>query len=291
MTKIHAITTGLVQVRRPQMESRGTGLARMTNMLLDPEWSDWLPIHVWVIEHDEGVIVVDTGETARVHERGYHPRWHPFYRRAARFSIQPQEELGPQLRALGIGARDVRHVVLTHLHTDHAGGLAHVTGSKVWVARQELDRATGVGGRVQGYLPHRWPKWWQPELIRLDARPLGSFDESMALTERGDVLIVPTPGHTPHHVSVVVVGDVSFFLAGDTSYTETLLLVGKVDGVSPDPRVSLVTHERILSLAAERPLVYLPSHDPDSARRLTECAPVDVRTRPPRESTPTRRSA
>jgi N-acyl homoserine lactone hydrolase len=274
MTKIHAITTGLVQVRRPQMESRGAGVARMMNMLLDPEWSEWLPIHAWVIEHDEGVIVVDTGETARVHERGYHPRWHPFYRRAARFSVHPEDELGPRLRALGIGARDVRHVVITHLHTDHAGGLSHVTGSRVWVARAELDRATGVGGRVQGYLPHRWPKWWQPEFIRFDSRPLGPFDESMSLTKRGDVLIVPTPGHTPHHVSVVVCGDVSFFLAGDTSYTEPLLLDGKVDGVSPDPRVTQRTHARILSLAAERPLVYLPSHDPDSERRLTERAAI-----------------
>jgi len=140
MTKIHAITTGFVQIRRPQMESHGTGITRMTNMLFDPEWSEWLPIHVWVIEHDEGVIVVDTGETARVHERGYHPPWHPFYRRAVRFSVQSQEELGPQLNRLGIGTRDVRHVVLTHLHTDHAGGLAHVAGSRVWVARAELDR-------------------------------------------------------------------------------------------------------------------------------------------------------
>jgi len=278
MTTIHAISTGFVKVRRPQMESRGTGVRRMSNMLFDPEWSEWLPIYVWVIEHDEGVILVDTGETARVHERGYHPRWHPFYRRAAQFSVHPEEELGPQLRALGIGPRDVRHVVLTHLHTDHAGGLAHITGSRVWVARGEIDRAGGVGGRVQGYLPHRWPKWWQPELIRFDSQPLGPFDESMALTKRGDVVVVPTPGHTPHHVSVVVVsGDVSFFLAGDTSYNQSLLLAGKVDGVSPDPRVTHETHARILSLAAERPLVYLPSHDPDSARRLTQCEAIDER--------------
>jgi len=291
MTKVHAISTGLVQVRRPQMESRGTGIARMTNMLFDPEWSGWLPIHVWVIEHDEGVIVVDTGETARVHERGYHPRWHPFYRRASQFSVHPDEELGPQLRSLGIRARDVRHVVLTHLHTDHAGGLLHVTGSRVWVARGELDRAAGVGGRVQGYLPHRFPKWWQPELIRFDSRPFGLFDESMALTKRGDVLIVPTPGHTPHHVSVVVCGDVSLFLAGDTSYNQSLLLAGKVDGVSPDPRLTRRTHARILALAAERPLVYLPSHDPESGRRLAERAVIEPRSQALRESDSTRLSA
>ena len=130
MPTIHAIRTGLVQVRRPQMESRGTGLTRTAHMLFDEDWSEWLPIYAWVIEHDEGVIVVDTGETSRVHESGYHPSWHPFYRRSVRFSIHPDEEIGPQLRTLGIAARDVRHVVLTHLHTDHAGGLVHVTGSK-----------------------------------------------------------------------------------------------------------------------------------------------------------------
>jgi glyoxylase-like metal-dependent hydrolase (beta-lactamase superfamily II) len=47
------------------------------------------------------------------------------------------------------------------------------------------------------------------------------------------VLIVPTPGHTPHHVSVLVSGDVSFLLAGDTSYNERLLLEGKIDASVP----------------------------------------------------------
>jgi len=281
MTKVHAIRTGLVQVRRPQMESRGGSMpTRMTHMLFDPEWSDWLPIYVWVIEHDEGLIVVDTGETARVHDRGYHPRWHPFYRRAVHFSVHPEEELGAQLRALGIGLRDVRQVVLTHLHTDHAGGLRHVTGSRIWVSQGELESANGIGGRLQGYLPYRWPKWWQPELIRFERRPFGPFTEAMPITRRGDVVILPTPGHTPHHVSVLVSGDPSILLAGDTSYNQALLLARKVDGVSPDPRVTSGTHERILGLARERPLVYLPSHDPESETRLGRGSVLEAGTRP-----------
>jgi N-acyl homoserine lactone hydrolase len=270
MPKIHAIRTGLVQVRRAQMESRGTGLARTASMLLDENWSEWLPIYAWAIEHEEGIILVDTGETSRVHQNGYHPSWHPFYRRAARFSVHPDEEIGPQLVALGIAPRDVRQVVLTHLHTDHAGGLIHVTGSKTWVSRQELARASGFGGKVQGYLPHRWPKWWQPEFVRFDDRSVGPFRQSMSLTRKGDVLIVPTPGHTPHHVSVVVCGTPSFFLAGDTSYTEHLLLEGKVDGVSPDLGIARRTLSQILTFAEEQPVVYLPSHDPESAVRLKQ---------------------
>ncbi|MHB1674107.1 MAG: N-acyl homoserine lactonase family protein [Acidobacteriaceae bacterium] len=270
MTNIHAIRTGMVQVRRAQMESRGKGIARIAHMLFDEEWSEWVPIYAWVIEHEEGIIVVDTGETSRVHENGYHPAWHPFYRRAVRLSVHPDEEIGPQLRSLGIAARDVRQVVLTHLHTDHAGGLIHLTGSKTWVSRQEYARASGLGGKAQGYLPHRWPKWWRPEFIRFDNRPFGPFQQSMPLTKSGDVLVVPTPGHTPNHVSVVVCGSPSFFLAGDTSYTQHLLLAGKVDGVSPDEAISRQTLSQIVALAEERPLVYLPSHDPESAERLAQ---------------------
>jgi glyoxylase-like metal-dependent hydrolase (beta-lactamase superfamily II) len=136
MPNIHAIRTGLVKVKLPQMEARGTGQIRLAHVLFDNDWSDWLPIYAWVIEHEEGIIVVDAGETSRVHEHGYHPTWHPFFRLATQFSVHPDEEIGPQLRNLGITPKDVRHVVLTHLHTDHAGGLAHFPESKIWVAEQ-----------------------------------------------------------------------------------------------------------------------------------------------------------
>ncbi len=277
--KIHAIRTGLVQVRRPQMEARGKGISRITNMLFDDEWSVWNPIYSWLIEHDEGLILVDTGESCRVHESGHHPSWHPFYRRAVRFSVHPDEEIGPQLRALGVAARDIRQVVLTHLHTDHAGGLIHLTGAKVWVSATELKRAGGLGGKVQGYLPHRWPKWWNPEPIHFGPRRVGQFQQSMPLTERGDVLVVPTPGHTPGHVSVVVLGDPSFFLAGDVSFTQQLLLDGKVGGVTLDDASALETQARILALGAERPLVYLPSHDPDAEERLKQQTRLPNRAR------------
>jgi N-acyl homoserine lactone hydrolase len=269
MPKIHHLQTGLVLVRPAQMAGQGKGLARQAHVLFDDQWSDWLPINAWLIEHDEGLILVDTGETSRVHQRGYHPRWHPFFRRAAAFRVRPEDEIGPQLRSLGVRTGDIRHVILTHLHTDHAGGLEHVIGLKTWVHPTEWRRAQGIGGVVQGYLPHRWPKWWQPERLRFEPRPHGPFAERMSITERGDVFVVPTPGHTPGHVSVIVQGSPSFFLAGDTSYTQPLLEQRVVDGVSPDERVARGTIERILSLAAQEPLVYLPSHDPESASRLS----------------------
>jgi glyoxylase-like metal-dependent hydrolase (beta-lactamase superfamily II) len=69
---------------------------------------------------------------------------------------------------------------------------------------------------------------------------------------------------------VVVCGSPSFFLAGDTSYTQGLLLEGKVDGVSPNMAIARRTLNQIVMLAEEQPLVYLPSHDPESATRLAQ---------------------
>jgi glyoxylase-like metal-dependent hydrolase (beta-lactamase superfamily II) len=268
MPGVHAIRTGFVQVRKAQQQSKGKGLARIANMLVDPEWTEWLPIYAWAIEHEEGVILVDTGETSRVHQQGYFPGWHPFYRRATHFSVHADEEIGTQLRNLGISPRDVRQVVLTHLHTDHAGGLKDLTSARSWVSEQEFKRASGFGGRIQGYLPHRWPRWWEPSFIRFDGGAFGPFGQSMSLTKSGDVLIVPTPGHTPHHVSVVVRGSPTLFIAGDTSYSQELLIAGKSDGVSPSEDVAKTTLAKIAALARERPLVYLPSHDPQSEERL-----------------------
>src|SRR5437764_9775747 len=123
--KIHAIQTGDVQVKERQRAGVGAGPTRVLRTMADRRWTERLPILAWVIEHPEGVIVVDTGETARTAERGYFPRWHPFFRFASQISVAPDDEIGPQLRRLGIAPRDVRWVVITHLHTDHAGGLAH----------------------------------------------------------------------------------------------------------------------------------------------------------------------
>jgi glyoxylase-like metal-dependent hydrolase (beta-lactamase superfamily II) len=69
---------------------------------------------------------------------------------------------------------------------------------------------------------------------------------------------------------VVVCGSPSFFLAGDTSYNQSLPLAGKVDGISPREAISRQTINHIVALAKEQPLVYLPSHDPESAQRLAQ---------------------
>ncbi len=269
MIRIHAIQTGTVGVKTAQIEGRGQGYQRLLNVLTDKEWVEPLPIYAWVIEHPEGIVVVDTGETARTAEKSYFPRWHPFYRLSTRFYVCPDDEIGPQLRRLGIAPRDVHWVVLTHMHTDHAGGLAHFPASEILITRGEYLAAKGIAGRINGCLPDRWPRWLQPRLIDFAQQSVGPFTASLPLTRSEDIILISTPGHTPHHMSVLVRdGDLSYILAGDTSYTEPLMLKQVADGVSPNPAIARQTLSQLLSYAQSTPTVYLPSHDPNSAKRL-----------------------
>ncbi len=108
-----------------------------------------------------------------------------------------------------------------------------------------------------------WLSWYE------HLQQCGPFEQSYSVTEAGDVLVVPTQGHTPGHVSVIVRADgESYFLAGDTSYTQDLLVAREPDGVSPNRTVAIRTIDTILEYARTSPTVYLPSHDPQSVERL-----------------------
>jgi glyoxylase-like metal-dependent hydrolase (beta-lactamase superfamily II) len=273
--RIHAFETGTVSVKQNQVRGRGPGRLRTLNVLAGREWTDQVPILAWLIEHDEGLIMVDTGETARTAEPDYFPRWHPYYSKATRFRVPLGREIGPQLRAAGFDAADVTKVVMTHMHTDHAGGLREFENAEILMSARELKGIRSPLAQVDGYLTNRLPDWLDPAAVTFDDGPFHGFAKSATLTQAGDVHVVSTPGHTPGHVSVIVdEGDKLVMLAGDTSYLESTMLDRAVDGVSPRASVARNTLVAIQQTAREHDLVYLPTHDPESEKRLTERASV-----------------
>jgi N-acyl homoserine lactone hydrolase len=274
--RVHLIETGTVRIKTAQIMARRPAPLSLVDVFTDPNWSDWVPTYAAAIETDEGVIVVDTGQATYLLDEMKHSP-HPFIRGNAAFRIEPEQEIGPQLKSLGIGPRDVTKVVLTHMHIDHDAGLMHFPHSKILAAPGEIDKAKGVMGMLRGYLPQRWPSWFDPTGLALDDGPYGPFRASKRLTRDGRVIAVATPGHTADHVSVIVEDDnEAIFMAGDTSYTQAMMLAGKVDGVSPDQAVTRQTLAAIRQFATDRRTVYLPAHDPDGATRFAQRQVVPV---------------
>jgi N-acyl homoserine lactone hydrolase len=266
MMRIHILECGRVRIKRSQTAGVGQGLARRVRPLIDREWTDWLPIHAYAIEHAEGVIVVDAGGNAGLMRL---PQWHPYFRFAVRFDIDREQEIGPRLKALGIGARDVKTVLLTHLHIDHDGGLGDFPEAKVLVAEGELAAASGLRGKLGGYLPQRWPRSFDPKPMQLADASFGPFAQSARITPDAAIRVIPTPGHTPHHVSVVAETERGrIIFTGDATYSEENFRAGVIDGVAADDEQARASLTRLTSLAAEHPTLILPAHDATSPPRL-----------------------
>jgi N-acyl homoserine lactone hydrolase len=209
--RVRTLTTGVVRQKAGQRGVR--------RYYADSWRTETIPVHAFLVEHPKGLVLFDAGQTARAAAPGWFPAWHPFFR-LSRFELGPTDEVAPQLRAIGVEPGDVGHVVLSHLHTDHVGGLDPFTRSQVLVSRSEWNRATGRPGLLRGYLPQYWPPGLEPTLVDFDGHALGPFAGTYDVLGDGTLLMVPTPGHTPGHASLLLRDPHgSWLLAGDQAHT------------------------------------------------------------------------
>ena len=274
MVGVHAVRSGMIRIR-PSLRAGDMSLPvwrRRLAILLDGDWTQPLPIYAYLIEHDEGLLLLDTGECARSTRPGWFPSWNPFFRLVVDIRVEPQDEIGSQLRSRGIDPReDLKHVVLSHLHHDHADGLSDFQGADIIVSDENYRASRGFRGAALGAVPSRWPSWFSPHRVTLTGPPVSSFEATFPLTADGSVFAVPTPGHMPGHLSVVVrAEEVTYFLTGDATYDESLLKQRVVDGAAGNIGASLDTLDRIAAFARDEPTVLLPAHDPLAEQRLQD---------------------
>lgn len=262
--QIHAITTGSVRVKCSFLHP-SAGARRQLDLFLPGPWAEPIPIHCWVVEHEGRLLLVDTGETAAA-------RNIPF----ARFEVTREQELDRAIAAAGLSLGDVSQVVLTHHHGDHADGVVHLRAPYL-ISEAEMDFVRTAFPRVmRRVLRQPLPPGFAPRTLAFEDGPFGAFARSHALSGDGRIVAVPTPGHTPGHLSVICVDDAGrhVFIAGDATDTLEQLQSRRADAVGPDPKVHVATLETVLTHCAQHPTVYLPSHDRESAARLAAAVTV-----------------
>lgn len=264
---IHLVSTGAVAVKTKFRENKYAGVRALLSFLFDTNFTEWLPIYVLIIEHAEGVFVIDAGEIAEVNNKdyfkssGFIANW--FDKSQFKFSVKREDEIDQQLDRLNINKETIKAIVLTHLHFDHTDGIKHFPNTKFIVNKDEWNKPFGD-------LPKLYPSWFIPELIELNEQ-YDVFDKAFYLTQSKDIILVETPGHTYHHCSVIIKADECIiFFAADICYSQQQLLQKKFPGNNITNKVAKDTYDKVKLFAKRNPIIFIPSHDATAAKRLKE---------------------
>lgn len=155
----------------------------------DPERPVRVPVPAYLIETDRERILIDTGLHPDAAEDAA-ARYGEASAVARFFGLEQERPLAEQ-----VDLATVTLVVLSHLHFDHAGGLALVPESVPIV----VQRAEWEAGRKRAAIERNF---FQPRDYEIDPRRLRLVDGDHDLLDDGSIELLFTPGHTPGHQSV-----------------------------------------------------------------------------------------
>jgi len=274
---VSVLSTGTVEIHPEHV--RGTRKPLYWWLLTSRTWMPPRPINAYVIEHDRGLVMFDTGQDrASVTDESYFPSGFTglMYDRLARFHVGEEDTLTAQLATLGYTPSDVDTAILSHLHEDHIGGLRELNRAELLVAAAEWKQLAGFSPELRGFLGEHITLpglMWRQITMEATADPvLAAFAGSLDVMGDGSLVLLPTPGHTAGSMSLLVRrrDKPPLLLVSDLTYAAELLESGRIPGVGS--RKQLVeTTRRVLALKDAIPdLVILPAHDPGAARRLLQ---------------------
>ena len=258
-----------------------------------------LVCHCLLLETERGLVLVDTGLGLRDMESPF-PRLSRLYANLLNIRFDAERSAVRQVERLGFAARDVRHIVLTHLDFDHAGGLDDFPEAVVHLLDAEADAALR---HRRGFVaerryrpqqwgdPSRWRRYWP------QGEPWHGFEAVRGLDGLPpEILLIPLVGHSLGHAGVAVRTDAGWLLdAGDAYFHR--------DEVGPHPyrcpaglrgyqrlmearrsdRLRNLERLRVLAATRTQDVRIMCSHDPVQFDAMASDAPARRPAQAPRE--------
>jgi glyoxylase-like metal-dependent hydrolase (beta-lactamase superfamily II) len=177
-----------------------------------------LVAHCLLIEAGDGLVLVDTGfGTGDAADPG---RLGVPFRALVRPQCNVEETAIRQIEGLGLDPGDVRHILVTHLDLDHAGGLSDFPDAEVHVFARELEAARSPSLRERSrYIDAQWahgPRWVEHDV---DGDTWLGFDSVRLLPGLDtEIALVPLVGHTRGHSGIALNGDDGWLLHCGDAY-------------------------------------------------------------------------
>jgi glyoxylase-like metal-dependent hydrolase (beta-lactamase superfamily II) len=244
--------------------------------------------HCLLFETDaHGLILVDTG--IGVDDVRDSRRLGPLFGRAMRINASKMQMPAlPQVEALGFRREDVRHIVLTHLDFDHAGGLPDFPDAKVHVHASERDAALARGtvNQKQRYrfvqFAHN-PAWETYEALGEPWKGVPAVRQLAGLPP--EILALPLGGHSRGNAAIAVdTGHGWLVHAGDAYFHRSVMQRGDTSGIpwalrgverfiAFDYKRVRANHAMLAQVATHEGVTVFSSHDPAEYERLRAGTP------------------
>jgi glyoxylase-like metal-dependent hydrolase (beta-lactamase superfamily II) len=272
--KVHPITTGTMMYPHDALFTTGGKLAFLHFLGFRNERVE-IPIPCFLLEHPTaGPFLVDTGHHASmaVDTKG---SYGPLLGRAVASNIRMGEgdAMPDQIKARGVNPADIKLVVMTHMHLDHASGVSQFPNATFIVTAREWEAATNGPGIRGGYVTRQFDHafdWRTIDFNGDEVNSYKSFGRTLDLFGDGSVRLAYTPGHTLGHMSLVIrTTGPEFLIVGDAAYTmrtirETAMPYGPAD--EHEFRRSLKEVQLYLDQTPDAAVC--PGHDLDAFRAL-----------------------
>ena len=212
-----------------------------------------IPVPFYLIEHPNGLALFDTGMKL--------DNWPAEFRQDG--EQRPDQMIDKQLARIGYKPDDIKYVIMSHLHLDHAGGMPFFPNATFIVRKSELRAAW-------------WPERFQVHYIFEDFKDTRNFNyielddtEVFDVFLDGSVLCIDTKGHSQGHQSLVVNLPKSgrYVLTADAAAMAEILDEGVLPAITWNAEEAFKSLKKMQHLKREGSIV-LMAHDPDQWETL-----------------------
>lgn len=234
MIKLYIFHTGSVMVDQAIPHHEKNPLA-VTGFLRGKKKKMLLPVSSYLIQHPKGNVLVDTGWDTS-YAKAPPKQMLGMVNRISAPILQEDEGIDSKLKAIGLQAKELDFVLLSHMDFDHTSGLRLVKDAKkIMTAQEEWSDCNKLSVRYVD----TWTEICNVETFAFQNTGIGPLGKSYDLFGDGSIQIIAAPGHSKGHSAVKISNNGKYVVLGnDAAYTQKSFQKRIIPGFTVDKHMA-----------------------------------------------------